>query len=177
MAQRIATRNGKAQKVPAKANNWTREMEQAFLNELAATANVRASLKTIERTHASLYQRRRNKPSFRQEWDEALAEGYARLEAELLDEALNGVPTVLLAPGAEPVEPVERRRAPDRLRLNLLAQHGKRVAEFRASNAGKADESEDLRRMITQRLKRLGEWLRANEGAGSASVTGSGEGA
>ena len=59
-----------------------------FLAHLAETSNVAASARAAGLSSSRAYRERQRFPAFRTQWQEALAEGYARLEAELLAEAL-----------------------------------------------------------------------------------------
>ena len=66
---------------------------------------------------SSVYALRIKSPEFRFEWAEALAEGYARLEASLLEAALGK------ARGVVDPDVLKREAARHRLGLSLLAQH------------------------------------------------------
>lgn len=63
--------------------------QRAFLSHLAQTSNVSASAKTAGVTTFPVYDLRRKSPDFCTKWLAALSEGYARLEANLLSEALS----------------------------------------------------------------------------------------
>lgn len=62
--------------------------QRAFLSHLAQTANVTASSKVAGVTTSPVYDLRRKSDGFRAQWHAALCEGYTRLEANLLAEAL-----------------------------------------------------------------------------------------
>jgi len=64
---------------------------KAFFGSLSETANVAASARLAGISSNAVYAERRRTASFRAAWSEALAEGYARLEADLLAEALRSV--------------------------------------------------------------------------------------
>ena len=90
---------------------------KAFLAHLAETANVSASARAIDVGTSSIYAERRRLPAFRAEWKLALAEGYARLEADMLRDALK-------APSAATSDAMLKARAQkDRLRMALLSMH------------------------------------------------------
>jgi hypothetical protein len=59
-----------------------------FLDHLAQTANVSASARAAGVSSSAVYAERRRSAAFRDAWALALAEGYARLETDLLAEAL-----------------------------------------------------------------------------------------
>lgn len=101
----------------AKRRSWTKAARSAFLAKLAETANVAASARAARMPVSSIYALRRKSPDFRCEWSEALAEGYARLEAFLLEAALKK------ASGAVDQDELRRDAQKHRLGLGLLAQH------------------------------------------------------
>lgn len=63
-------------------------VQRAFLAHLAQSANVSASARAAGITASRAYAFRDRSPEFREKWHAALCEGYARLEAKLLAEAL-----------------------------------------------------------------------------------------
>src|SRR3954451_21115864 len=64
-----------------------RQKEAIFFNELATVCNVSSALPVsgLASDSRSVYERRRTEPDFRRRWDEAVAEGYALLELEMLE--------------------------------------------------------------------------------------------
>lgn len=108
----MAAKNGKP-----KGRGWTKAARGAFLAKLAETANVAASAREAGMPVSSVYALRLKSPEFRFEWGEALAEGYARLEASLLEAALGK------ARGTAEPDALKREAARQRLGLSLLAQH------------------------------------------------------
>lgn len=106
-----------AGKRSVKRPGWTKAARTAFLAELAETANVAASARKAGMPVSSVYALRIKSQEFRLEWAEALAEGYARLEASLLQAALGK--------GAHTADPdaMKLEAARHRLGLSLLAQH------------------------------------------------------
>src|SRR3546814_9230368 len=65
-----------------------RAQMDVFLDELAASSNVAASARAAGVSANAMYRERRRNAAFAKRWLAALCEGYARLEAELLSEAL-----------------------------------------------------------------------------------------
>ena len=61
---------------------------RVFLSHLAQTANVSASAKVAGVTTSPVYDLRKKSDGFCTQWHAALCEGYTRLEANLLAEAL-----------------------------------------------------------------------------------------
>ena len=124
-------RNGEsgAQVRRRRPNSWTSAHQNEFIAHLVATANVTASAAAVGKSIACVYARRRSSVAFRNAWADALAEGYARLEATLLDRALNGKRTTRTVGGVE----VPHVEYSDNLGLHLLRQHRQAVAEHRAA--------------------------------------------
>ncbi len=69
---------------------WTGTKREAFLDHLAATANVCASAEVAGVTPLSVHHLRRKDEDFAEEWRKALALGYDMLETELLCHILAG---------------------------------------------------------------------------------------
>lgn len=63
---------------------------ELFLARLAETSNVSASANEAGLGTATVYARRRSDPAFAQRWSDALAEGYDRLEMDLLERLRSG---------------------------------------------------------------------------------------
>lgn len=100
-----------------RAARWSEVRRAAFLAHLAETSNVSASAKIAGMTAASAYRERRNSDAFRAAWHAALCEGYARLEVELLADALR------VASGKIHDTTLKSRAQKHRLGLTLLAAH------------------------------------------------------
>ncbi len=89
----------------------------AFLAKLAETSNVSASAKAVGVSSARIYGHRRSSPAFQARWMKALAEGYARLEGDLLAEALRPAGSTISE------KTLKSRAQKQRLGLTLLAAH------------------------------------------------------
>jgi hypothetical protein len=63
---------------------------EIFLGHLAATCNVTASAAAAGISFSAVYRCRMRDPEFREAWEQALEQGYARLEAALLLRATGG---------------------------------------------------------------------------------------
>jgi hypothetical protein len=92
-------------------------MRKEFLAHLSETANVSASARAIGTGTSSIYAERRRSADFRAAWSVALLEGYARLEADMLLDALTS------ASARTSDATLKARAQKDRLRLALLAMH------------------------------------------------------
>ncbi|OYY70135.1 MAG: hypothetical protein B7Y44_03965 [Sphingomonadales bacterium 28-55-16] len=88
-----------------------------FLDHLAQTANVSASARVAGVGSSAVYAERRRSPAFRDAWALALAEGYARLETDLLAEALQ------MANGRTADGTLKARAQKHRLAIALLNAH------------------------------------------------------
>jgi len=65
-------------------NGFSERRQQDFLSHFAATCNAKASARAAEVAFSTVYAHRAKDPVFREAWNRALAQGYARLEAELV---------------------------------------------------------------------------------------------
>lgn len=90
---RARSKSGAQMQQLAQEKNWSPESERAFLDELAVTSSVALAAKATGFVPATAYYHRRIDPLFSRAWDEAKAEGVARVEMELVRaarEALTG---------------------------------------------------------------------------------------
>lgn len=130
--------------------SWTAARRAAFLRHLAATCNVRASARAVKMDESGAYYLRQRSPEFREAWAGALHEGYARLEAELLDRATNGVRETVPQPGGGDRETVKYS---DQMALALLRMHRQSVAEHAQKQSGRS--AEELVQLIRERLDEI----------------------
>lgn len=106
---------------------------KVFLEWFAATANVKMSAGQAGVCYQTVFKHRMKDAAFAAAWDEALAQGYARVEAKMLE--TKGTPIEidgdLDAPELDELDP--------QLGLALLREHAKRVGlAFPAGQARKA---------------------------------------
>jgi hypothetical protein len=128
-------------------SGWTAAKRKKFIEELAATCNVAASLRKVRMKDASVYELRKRSAEFRAQWAEALREGYAKLEMMLLERAMNGtVKTVTRAGGAID----KTHEYPNAIALSLLRLHKDNVAEGEAQHH--PDDMEAVRKRILRKL-------------------------
>jgi len=73
----------------ARLKQWTPRVERRFLAALMATCNVKAACAEVGMSAAGAYAHRRRWRRFAELWDEAIAEGYARIEIALVENGLN----------------------------------------------------------------------------------------
>lgn len=125
-------RNRKTQVIRTSGKRWSQEAEQRFLEELAATANVRAAAAAAGFSTITVYKRRMRWPGFAAEWQACLEQGYARIEAQLVERATDSL-------RSEPVTGAAAGKAMSVAEMmNLLKLH-------RASVKGGAPQRYDAR--------------------------------
>ncbi len=129
-------------------------IRRAFLIHLAESSNVAASAKAAGATRSAMYAERRRLPAFASQWQEALIEGYTRIEADLLEEARR-------APSAKTSDELIKARAQKhKLRLSLLTLHRASVknapaAPTAADRKYSADESKAIRAKLLAKLENM----------------------
>ena len=119
-----------------------------FLNHLAETANVAASARAAGVASSNVYAERRRSAGFRDDWARALGEGYARLETDLLAEAL------LAANGKTAEATLKARAQKHRLAIALLSAH-RAAVKGAPSAATPALASADLPTLKAQLILKL----------------------
>ena len=74
------------------AVKWTKADEEAFFSELAQVCNVTKALHEAKlgTSTAPVYKRLKKDAEFRAQFDEAIAQGFAMLELEMLERARHG---------------------------------------------------------------------------------------
>ena len=158
---RAGPRKGKAQMRRERKPASSKEVRETFLEVLSCTSNVAEACRQAGLSSGAAYRLRARDAGFREAWDAALEAGYAALEMELLRRARFGQDVTEYRIGDDGKEaPVKRVHSYcNRLGLQLLAQHGKAVAEFRAARGAKSDGSralEEIRRKLLAMKERDG---------------------
>lgn len=157
----------------------------AFLDALAESSNITASARAAGLPSNSFYRERRRNADFADQWHDALCEGFVRLEAELLADAL-------VQPSALVKDATLKARAQKyRLGLALLAAHRAAVRGIghgmvrggdhgvrRRDGAAAADAgaSGQARQRLAEKLRNVQERARV-DGAEQAFGSGADEGA
>jgi len=130
-----------------------------FLESLAESSNVAASARAAGVTGNAMYRERRRNEGFAARWHEALCEGFARLEAELLSEAL-------VAPSGNVKDATLKSRAQKyRLGLALLAAHRAAVRGAKLPGGGGAATLGSAKERLRAKLYAMQEQMEA-EAAG-----------
>ena len=120
-----------------KLRPWNAATKRRFLELLAELSSVRAALAQMGMTAHALYETRKRCKWFRAAWDEVIEFGFARLEAELLDRALNGYEREVFGPSGEKTTLREMANA---LGLALLKLAAPRLAAIRALHGPDAED-------------------------------------
>ncbi|SNS16353.1 hypothetical protein SAMN06295912_10260 [Sphingomonas laterariae] len=137
----------------ARAESWTKDKRAAFLAHLAETANVTGALRVVGMGSTGLYKLRQRDAGFRAAWDQALAEGYQRLELVALERALGGTRTPIIHGGKQTGEAM----MPDnKMVMFLLQMHRQSVKGARDLAVGDPEiVCAELEAKLTLMHKRL----------------------
>lgn len=131
-AAKGASRAPRARRKPKpKANRWTNRRRADFLEALADTANVRGSARAAGMSESAARGLRRREPEFARLWDQALRDGYERLEALLYARAVAGL--------SVQEEDAKSAAVSEKLALALLSHHRTRVNELRSAAGEESD--------------------------------------
>lgn len=142
-----------------------RRQKDIFLEALAESSNVAASARAAGVSANAMYRERRRNTGFAARWHEALCEGFARLEAELLSEAL-------IAPTGNVKEATLKSRAQKyRLGLSLLAAHRAAVRGAMLPAAGAAPKGNAKARLLAK-LTAMRAQVAAEEGGAGEKEDG-----
>lgn len=159
---RLGAHRGRTVQVSAtRSNGWTKARRTAFLQELIGTCNVEAACRAATMSDSAAYQLRRRDGEFRALWNEALEQGYARLEMELMGRAIgrsrdpdNDIDLDALTEAASGAVSDRARDFDVELAFRLLAQM--RAAEVAGRRGGapayRQGNAEDTDRELERRL-------------------------
>lgn len=137
------------------AHSWHDPRKQeAFLVELAATANISRSAAAAKLRTTGGYTYRQQNPVFRARWDAALIEGVARVRA-LLMEAAEAEAAVPRRPDGE-IDRLALERYNPRTAMALIKMHGP-TADGEALGRGRPvpRSADELRAVIRERLEQV----------------------
>ena len=116
-------KNGKTKIVRTSGKRWSQEAEETFLEELAATCNVAAAAEACGFSDTAIYKRRMRDPGFAAAWAQALEQGYAKLEAMLIENATESLRRKPIA-ADRPPPAVGFNDAPNLLKLHRATARG-----------------------------------------------------
>ena len=141
--------NGRLLRRAVRKDGWTKARRRTFLEVLAATCNVRRAVEAAGQTSYGAYALRRRDGAFALLWNEALEQGYLRLEDELLLRAL-GRSSAPENPDAELGDPPPEQVGPfdPDLAIRILKMRAPRGAgRGRAAQRGATQDEVDAELM------------------------------
>ncbi len=141
------------------ASGFDARARKLFLEHLALTSNVAASARKAGVPSSRVYALKRRNADFARDWQAALCEGFARLEAELLAEALRTIS------GKVSDATLKSRAQKHRLALALLAMHRASV-RGPAKSPARADQSAALAARVEEKLRDMRARLKAHDAQG-----------
>lgn len=146
----------KVHKREPRRHGWSSAKEARFLEALSATCNVTLAAKRARVGNSTVYRRRATDAVFRASWRQAVAQGYARLEVEILERALNGKMRTIVHKDGREEQSVEYD---DRIALTLLRMHRDTAREPERIEAAEAAispaEALEVRDRLLMKLKRV----------------------
>jgi len=149
-------KNGNTRVIRSRAR-WSDAAEAVFLEELAATCNVTAAAEAAGFSTTAVYQRRMRWPGFAAAWAEAVEQGYARIEAMLVERATDSLRSTSILRQAQ--DEREDRPAPtfaealNLLRLHRASVRGGAPQDYRARE--KAPDMDEVRASILRKIEAI----------------------
>ena len=140
-----------ALKATRKRVGFTRERKEVFLAHFAATANADAAGRAAGVSKSTVYEHRRKDPQFREGWNAALIEGYARVEAlsvRWAETALTIHPNSRAAKTVRDLDPKVALAVLEAYRRNRGARPGDILP--------RSSDIEQVRARIEQTMRKLG---------------------
>ena len=141
---------GRAQMRSVRRDGWTEERRETFLETLAATCNVTASIRAAGmKGGSSAWALRKRDAGFAEAWDEAIAIAYERLELVMLERAINGTEKMVVRGGKQ----VAMKQYSDGVGIRLLQAHRETAQRVRAGEGGLCDPTEafeELKRRLAE---------------------------
>lgn len=156
--QLVAPRGGRRwQARRMRRNQFSAERKESFLAHFAATCDATASAAEAGVSESTVYNHRRSDPAFTQGWDEALQQGYARLEAEAVAQRIKALEALKVRLG-KAVAPRDCEAAAEFERvMHLLREHKRGLAGVRPGGAPPGKWSFDAAfEALEKRLKAFG---------------------
>ena len=103
----------------------TAAQDALFFATLGETCNVKQSARTAKISPQYCYDRRRRDAGFRRRWEEALGQGYAKLEMMLLERAMLGTEKVTTTKGEDDtsIRTTVVKEYSNALAMSLLKMH------------------------------------------------------
>ena len=140
----------------ARAHQWTARVERRFLAALSATCNVKAACAEVGLAHSSAYAHRKRWIAFATAWDEAIKEGYMRIEAALIERGCN----IFSSMDDVPLSPIPTMTVAEA--IHLLHMH-KNIARGIGGRPGKSWQEkprslDEVRDSILRKLDAIESW-------------------
>lgn len=130
---------------------FCRKRKAQFLAHFAATANAAAAARVAGVSKSTVYQHRRTDPQFHEAWNEALAQGYARVEALSVRWAEQAF-TIKAEPKAEP----RLREFDPRLALAILESYRRNGDRRPGEILPQPYDMEAVRARLEKKMRALG---------------------
>lgn len=144
------------QKRRSRRHRFTAERKEIFLEHFAATCDATASAEVAEIGLWAVYDHRRKDPAFAQGWDEALQQGYARLEAEAVAARIKALEALKVRLGKE-IAPRDSDVAAEFERvMHLLREHKRGLAGARLGGTLGKWSFDEAFEALEKRLKAFG---------------------
>ena len=143
------TKNEKTQVIRTTGRRWSQVAETAFLEELAATANVRAAAAAAGFSTTAIYRRRMKWPGFAAAWEACLAQGVARIETQLIELASDSLRQVAIA-GDKATPAMSVDQAMNVVRLHRASVHGGKPQRY--NHRERAPDIEAVRASILRKI-------------------------
>jgi hypothetical protein len=133
-------------KKAAKPKAFGAAAQKTFLARLAQTSNVSASAKAAGVATKPVYDLKNKSAAFRAKWIDALIEGYSRLEANLLAEALS--------PPASNLKDstLKQKQMKTRIGMGLLAAHKATVRGVLKPAPSRSRDPKDVQQRLAARF-------------------------
>lgn len=166
---------GSGRKLQLAKRGWNRfdaRRQKIFLEWFAATCNAKEAARRAGVAYSTVYRHRMNDARFAENWDRALEQGYARLEAKLLQAQFESVAgDAIEFDGAfEPDDAPDPALVDPQMAMMLLRQHRSEVERIRAATRPPANRSgskasfdrprlasdADVRRALVKSLRAFG---------------------
>lgn len=121
-----AHKSGRSKLVRIKdaATRWTADAEATFLEHLATTANVDLSAAEAGFSDTAIYRQRMADAGFAARWDDALRQGYARIELLIVECACESLRPGKSPPGKAAMPRMTPAEVMNLLKLHRAAVHG-----------------------------------------------------
>lgn len=129
-------------------SGFTKKKRKLFLATLATSCNVVASCRRAKISASTVYQTRKVDAEFRRDWEEAVREGYAKLEMVMLDRAIRGCRKTVWYAGKKVGSDLQMS---DQLGLTLLAKH--RPVPEAVPDTGDTDPAAAIRVRIEAKIE------------------------